>query len=471
MAMCRQWNRWAHGFCGPHMQGDEPAHAAGRADRRPAIRPAPWPRSPGRPSTASARVCLGNSVIYGPKQYGELEYNNPELRADVEPDRGDGPGRHLPRLDRARSARRRRRRRGDHQLRLPLDGDDDRAAGADDRLRRVRAASAVCTPAWSRAASASCPGCWRRSTTRPRAHHFWVRPQLKELPSAYFRRNCFATFQDDAAGLKMAEAYDLDRQLPLGQRLSAPRGVLAALRRGHRAQHGRASPRSPAPRSSASTPPASSASIPRPTRQANLAASRERRSSIEPRRARRTRRNTKTGLAAAVTAGRRLFVPFVSFVVGYDGAAGAARRIRSRATAPGCRAVRRRGWCSKTASTCGADDHLLARVAQQVAQHADARRRAAARPRPRCRDRRRQRRVDRVPDARPAVDHALRARPRPSRGRRSGCRRRSTAAATGRRRSSRIALHHQQPLASGLASTARRARLRSGTGIGRPWGR
>jgi len=21
MAMCRQWNRWAHGFCGPHMQG------------------------------------------------------------------------------------------------------------------------------------------------------------------------------------------------------------------------------------------------------------------------------------------------------------------------------------------------------------------------------------------------------------------------------------------------------------------
>ena len=33
MAMCRQWNRWTHGFCGPHMQGDQPAHAAGRADR------------------------------------------------------------------------------------------------------------------------------------------------------------------------------------------------------------------------------------------------------------------------------------------------------------------------------------------------------------------------------------------------------------------------------------------------------
>jgi predicted TIM-barrel fold metal-dependent hydrolase len=42
-----------------------------------------------------------------------------------------------------------------------------------------------------------------------RAHHFWVRPQLKELPSAYFRRNCFATFQDDPAGLRVVEAYDL----------------------------------------------------------------------------------------------------------------------------------------------------------------------------------------------------------------------------------------------------------------------
>ena len=35
------------------------------------------------------------------------------------------------------------------------------------------------------------------------------RPHLKELPSFYFRRNCFATFQDDAVGLRLAEAYDL----------------------------------------------------------------------------------------------------------------------------------------------------------------------------------------------------------------------------------------------------------------------
>ncbi len=33
MAMCRQWNRSTHAFCGPHMQGDNPAHVAGGADR------------------------------------------------------------------------------------------------------------------------------------------------------------------------------------------------------------------------------------------------------------------------------------------------------------------------------------------------------------------------------------------------------------------------------------------------------
>ena len=40
-------------------------------------------------------------------------------------------------------------------------------------------------------------------------HHMWVRPKLELLPSEYFRRQGFATFQDDAAGLDVAEHYDL----------------------------------------------------------------------------------------------------------------------------------------------------------------------------------------------------------------------------------------------------------------------
>ena len=42
-----------------------------------------------------------------------------------------------------------------------------------------------------------------------RTQHFWVRPNLPELPSHYFRSNCFATFQVDDAGLALAEQYHL----------------------------------------------------------------------------------------------------------------------------------------------------------------------------------------------------------------------------------------------------------------------
>jgi predicted TIM-barrel fold metal-dependent hydrolase len=42
-----------------------------------------------------------------------------------------------------------------------------------------------------------------------RKHHFWVRPKLKHLPSEYFRMHGFASFQEDAVGLALAERYDL----------------------------------------------------------------------------------------------------------------------------------------------------------------------------------------------------------------------------------------------------------------------
>ena len=40
-------------------------------------------------------------------------------------------------------------------------------------------------------------------------HHFWVRPKLPQLPSAYFRQHGFASFQEDKPGLDLAERYDL----------------------------------------------------------------------------------------------------------------------------------------------------------------------------------------------------------------------------------------------------------------------
>jgi predicted TIM-barrel fold metal-dependent hydrolase len=41
-------------------------------------------------------------------------------------------------------------------------------------------------------------------------HHFWVRPKLTRLPSQYFREHGFASFQEDPAGLALAEARGLD---------------------------------------------------------------------------------------------------------------------------------------------------------------------------------------------------------------------------------------------------------------------
>ena len=40
-------------------------------------------------------------------------------------------------------------------------------------------------------------------------HHFWVRPKLPKLPSEYYREHGFASFQEDAAGLALAEPMRL----------------------------------------------------------------------------------------------------------------------------------------------------------------------------------------------------------------------------------------------------------------------
>jgi predicted TIM-barrel fold metal-dependent hydrolase len=42
-----------------------------------------------------------------------------------------------------------------------------------------------------------------------RKHHFWVRPKLAMLPSEYYRLHGFSSFQEDRAGLDLAEKYRL----------------------------------------------------------------------------------------------------------------------------------------------------------------------------------------------------------------------------------------------------------------------
>ena len=42
-----------------------------------------------------------------------------------------------------------------------------------------------------------------------RMHHMYTYPKLQALPSEYFRRNGFASFQEDAPGIDLARKYDL----------------------------------------------------------------------------------------------------------------------------------------------------------------------------------------------------------------------------------------------------------------------
>ena len=207
MAMCRQWNRSTHAFCGPHMQGDNPrmlpAALIAPGDMAGAMAEIAWAKDHG-----FRAVCLSNSVIYGPKQFGELEYNNPSFEpmwslleetglvicfhvsTGRDPRAVGGAGGAIINY-------------ACHSMETTIEPLVQMiASGVFERHPKLHAGLVESGVGFV-------PWLLETLDHAARAHHFWVRPQLQELPSAYFRRHCFATFQDDPAGLAMAEAYDL----------------------------------------------------------------------------------------------------------------------------------------------------------------------------------------------------------------------------------------------------------------------
>lgn len=206
-AMCRQWNRWTHDFCGPHMQGAAPkmlpAALIAPGDQAGAMAEIAWAAEHG-----FRAVCLSNSVIYGPKHFGELEYNNPSMEPmwSLLEESGLVVTFHV-------STGRDPRAVGGaggaiinyacHSMETTIEPLVQMlASGVFERHPRLHAGLVESGVGFV-------PWLLETLDHAAKAHHFWVRPQLKEPPSAYFRRNCFATFQDDPAGLKLADAYDL----------------------------------------------------------------------------------------------------------------------------------------------------------------------------------------------------------------------------------------------------------------------
>jgi predicted TIM-barrel fold metal-dependent hydrolase len=207
MAMCRQWNRWAHAFCGEHMHGEAPrllpAALLAAGDQAGALREIRWAADHG-----FRAACLGNSVVYGPKKFGQLEYNDPSFEpiwALLE-DAGLVVTFHVS------TGRDPRAVGGNggaiinyvcHSMETTLEPLVQMiASGVFERHPRLRAGLVE-------SGIGFVPWLIETLDYAARAHHFWVRPMLKELPSTYFRNNCFATFQDDAAGLRYAEELAL----------------------------------------------------------------------------------------------------------------------------------------------------------------------------------------------------------------------------------------------------------------------
>jgi predicted TIM-barrel fold metal-dependent hydrolase len=206
-AMCRAWNRWAFdwfgGVDGWNDGRTRPLASIATGDPDLAVAAAEWAAE-----HDFVGLCLGNSPVYGPKQWGNLEYND-------------------PRFERFWSVT--------EELQLPVTfhvstGRDPRAVGGnggaiinyvchsmettiEPLVQMITSGVFERHPELRAGLVESGIGFlpWLLETMdyAYRAHHFWVRPVIPELPSTYFRRHCFATFQEDHVGLDGVERYDL----------------------------------------------------------------------------------------------------------------------------------------------------------------------------------------------------------------------------------------------------------------------
>jgi predicted TIM-barrel fold metal-dependent hydrolase len=206
-AMCRAWNRWAydfHGGGGGWYGGRSlPLACVATGDIDLAMAEVRW--------AAEHRfvgLCFGNSPVYGPKTWGNLEYNAPSfepLWALVE------------------------------ETGLPITfhvstGRDPRAVGGnggaiinyvchsmettiEPLVQLITSGVFERHPGLRAGIIESGIGFfpWLAETMdyAYRVHHFWVRPVIPELPSVYLRNHCFASFQEDHHGMAAAEETGL----------------------------------------------------------------------------------------------------------------------------------------------------------------------------------------------------------------------------------------------------------------------
>jgi predicted TIM-barrel fold metal-dependent hydrolase len=206
-AMCRAWNRWAYDWFGGADGWNDgrtrPLACIATGSIELAMAEAKWAAE-----HDFVGLCLGNSPVYGPKQWGNLEYNDPAFEpfwAQVADD-------DLPITFHVSTGRDPRAVGGNggaiinyvcHSMETTIEPIVQLiTSGVFERHPTLRAGIVE-------SGIGFVPWLLETMDYAYKAHHFWVRPVIPELPSEYFRRHCFATFQEDHVGLAVAEQFDI----------------------------------------------------------------------------------------------------------------------------------------------------------------------------------------------------------------------------------------------------------------------
>jgi predicted TIM-barrel fold metal-dependent hydrolase len=206
-AMCRGWNRWAYDFHGGangwYDGRSLPLACIATGDLDLAMAEVKW--------AAEHRfvgLCLGNTPVYGPKIWGNLEYNNPSFEPLWSLIEETG----LPITFHVSTGRDPRAVGGNggaiinyvcHSMETTMEPLVQLiTSGVFERHPRLRAGIIESGIGFF-------PWLAETMDYAYRAHHFWVRPVIPELPSEYLRRHCFASFQEDHHGMATAEQAGL----------------------------------------------------------------------------------------------------------------------------------------------------------------------------------------------------------------------------------------------------------------------
>jgi predicted TIM-barrel fold metal-dependent hydrolase len=206
-AQCRIWNDWVMETCGPYLARMNPVAALAPADLEGSIAEVK------RVADLGFRaVTLPSKPIWGARDIAHVNYNLPHFDPlwEVLEDLDLAVTFHVSTGMDPRAAR----GHGGAVINYVVHSMAPTieplvslcASGVFERFPRLRAGTIEANAGWL-------PFVLDAMDEAYRKHHFWVRPKLANLPSDYFRSNCFASVSEDPSSLLLAERYRLQDNL------------------------------------------------------------------------------------------------------------------------------------------------------------------------------------------------------------------------------------------------------------------